>query len=261
MVPHLILSPRNTDDMTRLSATAKELGWTVECLGGWRIAQSSTPSERLAIYGEPLFVRVVAAQIGRVMLEPPHDWLVHLPFGLLQRRVEALTLGELARLTWPRFLKPPDDKLFPAAVYESPNSLLARADLNASEAVLASDPVRFVTEFRVHLLRGKALSCSRYCVDGELDTSSSDPDCIDASHFAERVALEANESTPPAVVVDVGRLESGVWAVIEANPCFGAGIYEGDVAGVLDVLLEACRPIDESDPALAAFKYPVVLDE
>lgn len=40
--------------------------------------------EPVAIYGEPLFARIVAAQLGRVLLEPALDWLVHLPRALIE---------------------------------------------------------------------------------------------------------------------------------------------------------------------------------
>ncbi len=47
---------------------------------------------------------------------------------------------------------------------------------------------------------------------------------------------------PPAAVIDVGRLAGGGWAVVEANPAWGAGICGCDPAAVLPVLRRACIP-------------------
>jgi len=259
-MPHLVLSPRQSDDGARLARAAKARGWTIERLPRWRVdAERAMPVE-LAIYGEPLFARVVAAQIGRVMLEPPHDWLTHVPRRFSGRSIVFTTLDGIDDLEWPCFLKPPDDKIFPAAVYASADALrTARPDLPGTEPLIASEPVRFTTEYRVHMLDRRAVSCSRYAVDGDLDPSPDDPHISAAAAFAEEVSAAVAEHTPPAVVVDVGRLADDSWAVVEANPCFGAGIYAGAPERILDVLLAACGPLDAPGPK--RFRMPVVLEE
>lgn len=256
-MPDLILSPRGTADGERLAAAAEARGWTVRRLTRWRVDADFVAAPDLAIYGEPLFCRVLAAQIGRVMLEPPHDWLTGLPQRLLRRRVRFTTLGALAS-DGPLFVKPPDDKLFPAQVYADPASVLrARADLGGDEPVLVSDPVRFAREYRVHLLDGRAVAASRYAIDGDLAPGADDPGCADARRVAEEAAAALGDRTPAAVVIDVGPLDDGGWAVVEANPCFGAGIYAAAPDPVLDVLRAACCHPGDADPR---FCNPVVLD-
>lgn len=259
-MPHLLLSPRRTPDAARLSAAATARGWSVQRLEGWRPPSDARLPDALALYGEPLFARVVAAQAGRALLEPPHDWLARVPRAYARRAIAMTTLGGLEGLSWPRFVKPPDDKLFPAQVYRSAAEVWAgRSDLTGDEPALVSEPVSFRSEFRVFMWRGQAVACSRYAVEGgELSLSGSDPDCAEARRVAEEVAAATPEWTPPSVVIDVGRLMDGAWAVIEANPCFGAGLYEADPDPVLDVLLEACR--QEPGEGLERFLYPVVLE-
>jgi len=60
-----------------------------------------------------------------------------------------------------------------------------------------------------------------------------------ARQFAERVCSDTSVALPPACTLDVGRLGNGTWAVIEANPCWGAGLYGCDPAAVLDALSAA----------------------
>lgn len=258
---HLILSPRGTEDIERLDRAARAHGWTVERPTAWRLDPDVRRPGSLAIYGEPLFARVAAAQLDVVLLEPPLDWLTHLPPELLHREVAALQLGDIDHLSWPCFLKPPDDKLFAARVYPSAKALRAlRPDLNPDDEVLASEPVRFADEFRVHLLHHRAVRCSRYAVWGELSPSDADPACAQAAEIAQRAARAIAEHTPPTVVIDVGRLDDGRWAVVEANPCFGAGLYAGDPTPVLKVLRAACHPAP-LPTALARFGRPVVLED
>ena len=38
---------------------------------------------------------------------------------------------------------------------------------------------------------------------------------------------------PSAVALDVGTIVGRGWAVVEANPCWGSGVYGCDPAGVL----------------------------
>ncbi|BFV60360.1 hypothetical protein KCMC57_up54640 [Kitasatospora sp. CMC57] len=48
-----------------------------------------------------------------------------------------------------------------------------------------------------------------------------------------------------AVVVDVGLLADGGWAVVEANPAWASGGYACDPDAVLDVVLRAAGPLSE----------------
>jgi len=258
-MPQLILSPRNTEDIERLNEQAMLRGWTVIKLPSWRLPSDLDVERDLAVYGEPLFARMIAAQCDRVLLEPPPAWLTQLEPGVTRRTVRRIRFDEIRNLSYPRFLKPPDDKIFPAKVYDSPQALLQRNDIPANQEILQSDVVTFHKEFRVHVHNHEAVTASRYCIDGELSESSSDSQCAEALSFATHVAQSHRKITPGAVAMDVGIIDSGSWAVVEANPVFGAGIYHCDPDVVLDVLLDVCVPIDDHDPSLQAFLFPVTI--
>jgi len=48
---------------------------------------------------------------------------------------------------------------------------------------------------------------------------------------------------PPAGVLDVGEIEGGGWAVVEANPAWASGLYDCKPARILHVLRRACIPL------------------
>lgn len=256
----LILSPREIEDAEILSKAAQENGWKVSKLARWRVAKDFKIKGDIAIYGEPLFARVIAAQLERVLLEPEYDWLTKLEFEFVSRRIEYTAINKLANYSYPMFIKPPDDKLFTAKVYTSASEILSRKDLDGNQEVLVSEPVTFTKEYRSHILNGEIVSCTRYLMNSELDVSSNDESIKRAKTFVERLLKETRTKIPPAVVIDVGLLDSGEFAVVEANPCFGAGIYEGNAEAILKVLVAACCSLDDSRKELENFKFPLEIE-
>ena len=114
--PLLILSPRYTEDARRVRLAALEAGWEVERAQGWRAQAVGVPGRRWAVYGEPLFARLVAEQVGHTLVEPALDWLVAVDRRWVGRWVRAMTVGEARGLKGRWFIKPADDKRFAAAV-------------------------------------------------------------------------------------------------------------------------------------------------
>jgi len=259
-MPQLILSPRDTDDCVALGREADGRGWTVSRLASWRLPPGLALDDGIAIYGEPLFARVVAAQCQRVLLEPPLDWLARVPSDFTHRRVRSMQIQDLDTIEYPAFIKPPDDKILPARVYEDPGFLRQRSDLRPEDAILVSQPVTFAREFRVHLLRGVHVAVSRYSVGGDLSVAADDEACADAGAFAEEAAAAAAAFTPEAVVIDVGLLSDARWSVVEANPVFGAGIYAGDPGGILDTLLACAIRIADKTREIEVFCRPLELE-
>src|SRR6185437_2633993 len=117
-MPTLILSPRYSDDSITLRRAAIALDWDVMRLASWHCPEDFEPDEPV-LYGEPLFNTAVAEQLGLTLIEPPEDFLVGLTREYLGRDVRLLTAAEARRLTGPVFLKPPNQKTFPAKVYPS----------------------------------------------------------------------------------------------------------------------------------------------
>lgn len=245
-MPTLILPTRYTPDSVTLWRAALAVGWSAERLQSW------VPPERLrgqecVVYGEPLFAATIVEALGLALLEPPLDWLTTLPSAYLTRQVRFTTLGEARTITERTFIKPADDKCFPAKVYESGAELAAvSAELPESLPVLVSEAVQWEVEYRSFVLHGQVATLSPYLRDGELvQTEEGDwPAPLAerqqaweyASHLLQNPAIQL----PPAVVLDVGRIAGADWAVIEANPTCSAGIYGCNPSLVLAVLQRAC---------------------
>jgi hypothetical protein len=224
----LLLSPRVSEDSITVRDAAIKAGWEVVRLQGWR---TELVTDVGAIYGETLWARAVASQVGRVLLEPPLDWLTRLPHERLRRSVRFGTLDSLWPIALPAFIKPADDKRFTAAVYHT-------LDWSGIEGpILVSDPVNILAEWRVWVLEGCAVASSLYKGDAGRDPSHS---LASVELVAELACKAAAEWTPRALVVDIGWTDAGNFVVIEANPCFGSGIYDADPAEVLEVLQGAC---------------------
>lgn len=242
----LILPPRYSEDSVALWRAAIGLGWKVKRLQGWQLPTIAEPSA-IAIYGEPMFAAHVAAALECVLIEPPLSWLADLPAVYTRRSIQFTTLG--AAQTWaePAFIKPADDKSFPAQVYEAGSAIPVHDLLEPAVPVLISEPVRWRAEFRCFVSDRQVRTCSPYLRDGTLaqDAAGAWPmsaaERADLLQFCATLLSDADIGVPPAFVLDVGIIEGRGWAVIEANPCWAAGIYGCDPAAVLDVVRAACR--------------------
>ena len=116
-MPTLILTPRFTEDAQVLWRAAGQLGWNVERLTSWRAPDELATVREPVLYLEALFGPTLAAQFGLRLLEPAIDWLPRLPEEFRSRKVVLSTLHEARYLLEPAFVKPPNDKSFPARVY------------------------------------------------------------------------------------------------------------------------------------------------
>jgi hypothetical protein len=118
----LILSPRYTTDSIALNNAAWEMGWTVERLPSWRPPAHLAECEPVP-YAEPLFAAVVAESLQLALIEPNLSWVAEIPFDLRQRELRFADLNEARKQSRPAFIKPADDKCFPARVYQSGSQL------------------------------------------------------------------------------------------------------------------------------------------
>lgn len=236
----LLLTPRFTPDSNQIRSAAIDAGWEVVRLERWHVPEALLDRE-LAFYGEPLLAAVLAETMPYVLLEPPFGWLPALPEELRKRDVRLSTLGEARRHGGRAFIKPADDKCFPAAVYASGAVLPTPDVLPESILVLLAEPVTWEIEFRCFVRERQIATSSPYLRNGELvETEDGDwpaePDEIaGATAFAKTVLADARVAIPPAVTLDVGRIAGRGWAVIEANAAWGSGIYGCDPARILPV--------------------------
>lgn len=199
-------------------------------------------------YGETLLADAIADDLGIVLLEPTADWLPRLPAQHRLRDVRLTTLEEALTLQERAFVKPTDDKCFPARVYErgaaiEPDPLLAR-DL----PVLISEPVQFEVEFRFFVVERRVTTFSPYIRNGSIarntdgDWSATEKEIADANAAMRTLLEDPDVELPPAVVVDVGVMKDRGWGVVEANPAWASGLCGSDPAGVLPALRRASVP-------------------
>ncbi len=238
--PLLILPPRYTDDSNALWRAAVRLDWEIERLQSWRVPEDFYATYPLAIYGESLWANFVASQLGGELYEPPLDWLAKLPPHLLGRRVEFCTLLEAREKTFPLFVKPAGEKEFEARIYDSAADLPPDQDRQESQPVLISEVVQWEAEYRCFLHQGRVLTASSYW-RGDASTRDANgayPSPPDELQAAIELARKAARSSfgQSAVVIDIGIIRGFGWAVVEANPAFGAGIYGCDAEKVLQVI-------------------------
>ncbi|HET9956937.1 MAG TPA: ATP-grasp domain-containing protein [Polyangiaceae bacterium] len=237
-MPTLILSPRQTDDGQCLWRVAIARGWDVQRLRTWRIDEAVLGADDPFLYVEALFGATLAEQLGVTLLNPREDWLSSLPERYSRRKVVFSTLAEARKASAPAFVKPPNDKSFPAAVY-SPGELPAAFDGEMS--VLISEPVTFVSEFRCFVLERKVQTFSLYARHGLPTSEATSPDAESAHmlSFVSQVLQDHEVDIPRACVLDCGLIDGRGWAVIEPNAAWGAGIYGCDPDKAIDVVRAA----------------------
>lgn len=243
-MPTLILTPRYTEDSQALWKAASRIGWNTERLTGWHVAAHLKLLDDPVLYVEALFGPTIAGQLGLNLLSPPEDWLVRLPIEYKLRNIELTTLGKARRVPSAAFIKPPNDKSFPAAVYKG-HELPKQYDDDMP--VLVSDIVNWKLEFRCFILDRSLVTYSIYARDGELQRSNqfqSLPDEErDLEAFVARLVTDQRVDLPAATVVDVGYIEDEGWACVEQNAAWGAGIYGCDPALALEVIRHASMKI------------------
>jgi hypothetical protein len=111
---------------------------------------------------QALFGQTLAAEFGLPLLEPPLDWLPRLPMEYRQREIVLTTLAA----SWERlelaFIKPPNDKSFPARAYTGAQLPREYPDT----PVLAAEIVSWEKEFRCFILDRRVRTISIYLRGG-----------------------------------------------------------------------------------------------
>jgi hypothetical protein len=189
------------------------------------------------VYGADTFCLVLQQKLGLTLCSPSDDLLLQVPPKFLSRQVTRQTLGEILSGTLPSFIKSVTPKQFRGAVYESNDELAVECrGLPPDTPVFVSEPVSFTTEARTFVMDGTVLDAAVY---------EGSPETAGAATFVE--ALTNSMSLPRAVVIDVGFIDPGGWAVIEFNAAWGAGLNGCDCDKVLPAIVAASEPF--ADPA------------
>ncbi|MFZ6643518.1 ATP-grasp domain-containing protein [Undibacterium sp. TC4M20W] len=239
-MPTLIFTPRYTDDSQALWKAAGALGWQVQRLTNWRVPEHLQNLEQAVLYGEALFGPTLAEQLGISLLSPPEDWLVRLPMEYKHRQISMQTLRQARQLTKPAFIKPPNDKSFPAEAYTGASLPLEYDD---DMPVLVSEVVQWEKEFRCFILQRQLVTYSLYSRFGDVQRETEFASTMDEDNalkaFMHTLLADERVDLPDACVIDAGMLAGGAWACVEQNAAWGAGIYGCDPARVLEVLRHA----------------------
>jgi len=198
--------------------------------------------------------RLLATGIDPGFQTPPADLLTRIPFAALRRRVVVDTFAHLRTdtPTWVReagsiHVKPASIKMSALPADVRPWSTIERSDLPGDLLLQASEPVVFVREWRCFLIDGCVGAISSYLrpardlaltgrpADTPLTWDAWDahaecdlPGARSAADFADTVLNSlktAGERLPHGWVLDVGELEDGALAVVEANPAWSANPY------------------------------------
>lgn len=243
-MPTLIFTPRYTEDSQALWKAAGSMGWQTERLSTWRVPEHLQSVSEPVLYGEALFGPSLAEQLGLVLLSPPEDWLVRLPFEFKHRQISLTTLGAARSNDTPSFVKPPNDKSFPAGVYRGSELPSEYPD---EMPVLISEVVKWEKEFRCFIKNRSLETYSLYSRYGELQReagfASSPEEDTQVEEFVSSLLADSRVDLPLATVVDVGSIEGVGWACVEQNAAWGAGIYGCNPQSVLSVLQHAATKV------------------
>ncbi|MEM9541455.1 MAG: ATP-grasp domain-containing protein [Cyanobacteria bacterium P01_E01_bin.42] len=236
-MPTLILTPRFTEDSQALWRAAIQLGWDVERLTSWQVSDRLLSLSEPVLYLEALMARNIAEKFGITLPEVPLHWLPQLPEEYRQRWVYLTALAEARKIRDPAFIKPPNDKSFPARVYFG--SDLPEDFLNQTP-VLVAEIVHWEKEFRTFILERELRTFSIYLRDGELQKETgfqhSDREEGELREFVAKLLADSRVELPRSACLDVGIIRDRGWAVVEQNAVWGAGIYGCDPVEVLRVL-------------------------
>jgi hypothetical protein len=235
----LLLSWRNSPDNQRLWQAAVRRGWIVERVRGGQFPAVASGS--IVVYIEALFAPLISSRFKLQLAQTPESWLPDLPSEYRHRDIRLTTLEAARASDFPLFVKPPNEKSFPAQVYAGPAAL--PTDYDPATCVLVSSPVTWVAEFRCFCLDGLVRTMSPYLRHGQLCDESGYAATAEesqaATEFAQRVLRDGRVTVPRAIVLDVGIILDRGWAVVEANAAWGAGLYGCDPDEVLNVLEHA----------------------
>ncbi len=153
------------------------------------------------------------------------EWGIHVPeydypselSDYLGRRIWTDTLNNVLSETkkWPVFVKPVKDKVFAGFLLRSEKDIPGLREAKSDEPVLCSEPVEFLTEWRVFVRYGRILDVRPYRGDWRYHYDS---DVIDR-------AVREFSTAPAGYAMDFGVTDDGKTLLVEVNDGFALGCY------------------------------------
>lgn len=230
--------------------------WRAAVAAGWDVVRATSyavPADLegrtdVVFYAETLLADAIAPSLGLALLEPDARWLAELPERHLRRSVRASTVAGVRARTERAFVKPADEKVFAARVYEPDEPIDPECAIDGSLPTLVSEPVEFEVEVRAFILDRRVLTHSAYVRNGDIARAAdgswplSEDERRGALDALERLCSDPDAALPPGVVVDVGAIKGRDWAVVEANAAWASGVCGCDPQEVLRVIEQTTVP-------------------
>lgn len=218
----ILTSPRYSQDSHIIAEAArKHQGWATHRAVRYQVPEDL---EDPVVYGEPIFCDIVAQRLGLNLLQTPPFWLAELPKKYLLRDVVGMPAKLLTGVRGRRFIKPADDKVFPAAIYEEGSHAPTR-HVDPGCPCLVSEVVEFDTEVRCYVLDRNIVTAGTYLTADHIDDVSAQLAHEGAQKWLRYLLEDESIPMPSALVIDVGFIVGRGWAVIEANPAYCSGVY------------------------------------
>jgi hypothetical protein len=144
--------------------------------------------------------------------------------SFMHRSVWQSTVGQLTRDVWEEtgnsvFAKPADrQKVFTGQVFAWPSDLYCLHGISQRQPIICSDPVRWLSEYRIYVCNNRVLSVDHYAGDMDIKPSMQ---TIDAAIEC----LASSDESYSGYAIDFGVLASGETALVEMNDGFAVGAY------------------------------------
>lgn len=195
----------------------REKGYEVRCFDVANLPEIEVARDTPVIGGIP----VVVAALSRLGITPPELPSIPVPLEPFAQRRTWKTTMQAARNCAERgesiFVKPipADRKLFSGLVFTKFRDTIATAHVPPTYPVICSDPVDFVSEYRVFVLDREILGIRHYKGDFRLFP---DVRVIDA-------AIAAYITAPAAYGIDFGITSDARTLLVEVNEGYSLGCY------------------------------------
>jgi hypothetical protein len=180
-------------------------------------------------------------------------WLQNVPGDYLGRDVATLSLDSLAdqRFEPEVFVKLAEAKhdSCPPRVYRTTRlaETMQQYGFPPHTLVQVQGVIEFVVEARFWVVRGEVVAESLYRINDSIWGASDFADRAGAQRSQESLCrmrelahvIAAEVPGPPGYVVDIGMTSDGATLVIETNPSWSSGPYDGDPAAVYETIVAA----------------------
>lgn len=224
----------NTNDIWK---AAIQNGWSTERVHDHNVRAACEGADYVRYYGNTLHADRIKGDLPVRFL--PIDLTVLVKTSLTKRHTVLCSFSEIGRVRdeWgykPLFIKPAQEKWFPAKVYQ-PNEMPApEGGTLPSDWVYIQEPVDMINEVRCFCLDGKILTASYYRIGHEYCPLGTDE--VDRPKVLDEMVAELAPHYPRGVVLDFAYTSRAEWTYLEPNEAFASGIYGCDSARCLEVI-------------------------